>query len=275
MMRARLGPATLSLLLHCTILQQWLFERCAQYLTKCRPARFAREKYQSCPRVITDFCGRFESDFPLAFRWFGLKPIGYSVVESFDESVGFSWRAYRNLGADYNCTDSVMGSFVDTVGTTTPLVSFDETGITYLIATNAGWLPYLADEGIRFVHYPANQVRRQFGLEQDIPDDISSLMGAPTLVRPFLRHTAFDFWKKRFSAVTVPGSLREGVCTFPMHGYWHAVMDSFVAELAGSRGFSLIPPEGLSMVVSVNPRLLLPSKSVLAYARKQSRSAIF
>ena len=30
---------------HCTILQQWLFERCAQYLTKCRSARFAREKY--------------------------------------------------------------------------------------------------------------------------------------------------------------------------------------------------------------------------------------
>ena len=60
-----------------------------------------------------------------------------------------------------------------------------------------------------------------------------------------------------------------------MHGYWHAVIDSFVAELAGSRGFSLIPPEGLSMVVSVNPRLLLPSKSVVAYARKQSRSVIF
>ena len=60
-----------------------------------------------------------------------------------------------------------------------------------------------------------------------------------------------------------------------MHGYWHAVMDSFVAELAGSRDFSLIPPEGLSMVVSVNPHLLLPSKSVLTYARKQSQSAIF
>ena len=29
------------------------------------------------------------------------------------------------------------------------------------------------------------------------------------------------------------------------------------------------------MVVSLNPRLLLPSKSVLAYARKQNRSAIF
>ena len=168
-----------------------------------------------------------------------------------------------------------MGLFVDTVGTTTPLVGFDEAGITYLAATNAGWLPYLADEGIRFVHYPANRVRRQFGLDQDIPDDLSSLMRAPTSVRPFLRHTAFDFWKKRFDTVTVPGSLREGVCTFPMHGYWHAVMDSFAAELAGSRGFSLIPPEGLSMVASVNLRLLLPSRSVLVYARKQSRSAIF
>ena len=106
--------------------------------------------------MITDFCGRFESNFPLAFRWSGLNPIGYSMVESFDESVGFSWRAYRNLGADYTCVDSVLGSFVDTVGTTTPLVSFDETGITYLATTNAGWLPYLANEDVRFVHYPAN-----------------------------------------------------------------------------------------------------------------------
>ena len=129
-------------------------------MAKCRPARFARDKYQTCPRVITDFCSRFESDFPLVFRWSGLKPVGYSVVESFDEGVSFSWRAYRNLGANYTCIDSAMGSFVDTIGTTTPLASFDETGITYLAATNAGLLPYLTDEGIRFIHYPANRVRR-------------------------------------------------------------------------------------------------------------------
>ena len=60
-----------------------------------------------------------------------------------------------------------------------------------------------------------------------------------------------------------------------MHGYWQAVMISFEQELVGSRGFSLIPPNGLSMVVSANPRLLLPSKSVLAYAKKQNQSTIF
>ena len=79
-----------------------------------------------------------------------------------------------------------MGSFVDTVGTTTLLTGFDEIGITYLEATNAGWLPYLADEGVRFVHYLANRVRRQFRLDQDNPDDLSFLMESPTLVRPFL-----------------------------------------------------------------------------------------
>ena len=52
--------------------------------------------------------------------------------------------------------DSAMGSFVNTVRTTTPLAGFDEIGITYLAATNARWLPYLADEGVRFVHYLAN-----------------------------------------------------------------------------------------------------------------------
>ena len=60
-----------------------------------------------------------------------------------------------------------------------------------------------------------------------------------------------------------------------MHDFWHAVMTTFVDELVGSRGFSLIPPDGLGMVISVNPRLLLPSKFVLAYARRQNRSAIF
>ena len=180
-----------------------------------------------------------------------------------------------NLGFGYTCVDFAMGLFVDAVGTTTPLTGFDETGITYLVATNARWLPYLVDEGIRFIHYPANRVRRQFRLDQDIPDAIFVLIESPTFVQPFLRLTAFEFWSQRFIAVTVLGSLREGFCTLAMHGYWQAVMTSFEQELVGSRGFSLIPPDGLSMVISANPRLLLPSKSVLAYARKQNRFAIF
>ena len=75
--------------------------------------------------------------------------------------------------------------------------------------------------------------------------------------------------------VTIPGSQREGICTPAMHEYWQAVMTLFEQELMGSCGFSLIPPDGLSVVISANPRLLLPSKSMLAYARKQSWFSIF
>ena len=89
-----------------------------------------------------------------------------------------------------------MGSFVDTARTTTQLTGFEERGITYLVATNAGW----------FVHYPTNKVGRQFGMDQEILDDLSSFMESPTFVQPFLRHTAFEFWRKRFTTVTIPSS---------------------------------------------------------------------
>ena len=100
-------------------------------------------------------------------------------------------------------------------------------------------------------------------------------MESPTSVRPFLRPTAFEFWSQRFTAVTIPGLLREDLCTPTMHGYWQAMMTLFEKELMGSCGFSLVPPDGLSAIISANPRLLLPFKFVLAYAKKQSPSAIF
>ena len=78
--------------------------------------------------------------------------------------------------------DSVMSPFTDTIGTTTLLTAFDERGIKYLAATNAGWLPYLANEGVWFVHYFANRVRRKFRLDQDIPDDFSAILKSATSV---------------------------------------------------------------------------------------------
>ena len=68
----------------------------------------------------------FVSDSSLSFCWSGLKPIYHPVVEFFNRGVGFSWRAYKHLGAVYTCADTVMGQFVDTVGTTTPLVGYGD-----------------------------------------------------------------------------------------------------------------------------------------------------
>lgn len=38
-----------------------------------------------------------------------------------------------------------MGSFMNTIVTSSPLGPSDEKGLTYLVATNVGQLPYLID----------------------------------------------------------------------------------------------------------------------------------
>ena len=52
-------------------------------------------------------------------------------------------------------------------------------------------------------------------------------------------------------------------------------MTSFEQELLDSHGFSLILPDGLSAIISANPQFLIPTKSMVAYTKKQSQSAIF
>ena len=81
---------------HSTILQYLLWEHCARHLAKCKSVRFAKEKYRSCPKVITDFCGHFVFDFPLAYHWVGLKPFGHPEVEFF-EFFDKSWFLLKGI----------------------------------------------------------------------------------------------------------------------------------------------------------------------------------
>ena len=41
------------------------------------------------------------------------------------------------------------------------------------------------------MHYFANRVRRQFGLNKDIPDDFSAILKFVTSIRPFFWPSAF------------------------------------------------------------------------------------
>ena len=129
-------------------------------------------------------------------------------------------------GTGYKCADSVMGPFTDTAGNTTPLTVFDERRITYLVATNAEWLSYLVNKGIQFMHYSVNRVMRQFGLDQDIPDDFSTILESTTSIRPFLWPSAFKFSSRHFTTVTIPSSQRQGPCIAAMHRYWQVLMTS-------------------------------------------------
>ena len=101
---------------HSTILQLLLWECCARHLAKCKLVCYAKEKYQFYPEVITDFCGRFVTEFPLACCWVGLKPFKHLAMEFNDKEVGFPWKAYSNLDNGFTCVDSVIGPFMATAG---------------------------------------------------------------------------------------------------------------------------------------------------------------
>ena len=146
--------------IHSTILQHLFWDRCARHLAKCKLVCSAKEKFQSCPKEITDFYGSFVNEFLLAYSWFGLKPSSHPAMEFFDKGMGFSWRACRSFNPGFTCANSTMGPFMGTAGKTNPFVAYDEKGITYLTTTNARWLPYLADEELRYVHYSTNRVWR-------------------------------------------------------------------------------------------------------------------
>ena len=154
-----------------------------------------------------------------------------------------------------------MSPFTDTAGTTTLLTTFDEKGITYLATTNAGWLPYLADKGISIILLI--KWGGSLGWIKTYPMILLPSRSLLLLYDLFCAPSAFEFWSKHFTAVTIPGSHKEGLCTTTMHGYWQVVMTSFGRELLGGRGFSLIPLEGLHAIISANPQLLLPTKSVV------------
>ena len=55
----------------------------------------------------------------------------------------------------------------------------------------------------------------------------TAILESTTSVQPFLHPSAFEFWSKRFIAVTILGLQREGLYIAVMHGYWQAVMTSF------------------------------------------------
>lgn len=118
-------------------------------------------------------------------------------------------------------------------------------------------------------------MKRQFRLDQDVANDFTQVLDTTTSICPFLRPYAFEFCNKHFTVVTIPSSRRVGLYITLMHAYWHAIMTSFSNELHSGYRFSLVPLEGLHAIISLNPRLLLPTKSMIAYARKQNKSAIF
>ena len=61
--------------------------------------------------------------------------------------------------------ESMMSRFSNVEAQDYTLIAGDMASLTYLSATNAGWLPVLSSERLQFTVYSAHRVRKQFGFD--------------------------------------------------------------------------------------------------------------
>ena len=94
---------TISLSLHCVILQIFVWDRSHVTLAKCRNLKYVKDKFQGSPNVIKRSCGSSIDEHPIIFCWSNLKGRGLNLIELFDQRGHLSWCSPREFGLGFAC----------------------------------------------------------------------------------------------------------------------------------------------------------------------------
>uniref|UniRef100_A0A2N9IPB7 Aminotransferase-like plant mobile domain-containing protein n=1 Tax=Fagus sylvatica TaxID=28930 RepID=A0A2N9IPB7_FAGSY len=170
-------------------------------------------------------------DVPAVFRWVSSKFYDHSLVPSLDSESKVCWRPYgiTHRGFVY---ESVMSEFRNVEAQDYTLIAGDVGSLTYLSATNAGWLPVLSSDGPQFTTYSAHR---------------SSVA----------------------SQVIVPNGNRIGVYTAGMANYWRGLMAAMVEfRDSGREDISHLLESYTSPLP--HPRLFGATNTMTTYANRQS-----
>uniref|UniRef100_A0A2N9IMU7 Aminotransferase-like plant mobile domain-containing protein n=1 Tax=Fagus sylvatica TaxID=28930 RepID=A0A2N9IMU7_FAGSY len=193
-----------------SIVHTFIWEHALEYIRKGRKPYEARKKFGSMPEGVVVNVGDFQGDVPAVFRWVGSKFYDHSLIPSLDSESKVCWRPYgvSHRGFMY---ESVMSGFSNIEAQDYSLIAGDTASLAYLSATNAGWLPVLTSDGLRFTVYSAHRVRRQFGFDQEVPAVMGVAAGEIPVINPFLRTMAFAYWSGVAPRVIIPSGDRVGI----------------------------------------------------------------
>uniref|UniRef100_A0A2N9GFN7 Aminotransferase-like plant mobile domain-containing protein n=1 Tax=Fagus sylvatica TaxID=28930 RepID=A0A2N9GFN7_FAGSY len=206
-----------------SIVHTFIWEHVLEYIRKGKKPYEVRKKFASMPEGVVTNVGDFQGDVLVVFRWVGNKFYDHSLIPSLDSEV--------------------MSGFRDVEAQDYTLIAGDVVSLTYLSATNAGWLPVLSSDGPQFTIYSAHRVRRQFG--------------------------AFAYWSSVAPRVIVPNGNRIGVYTAGMANYWRGLMAAMVEfRDSGREDISHLLESYTSPLP--HPRLFGPTNTMTTYANRQS-----
>jgi hypothetical protein len=196
--------------LNSSVVHTFLWEHASEYISNGRKPYEARNKFATTAAGVATRFGGFKKDVPAVYRWVSCKFCDHGLIPSLDHESKVCWRPYEvtRCGFVYN---SVMSWFRDVEARSYALPSEDMRFLTYLSATNAGWLPVLSFARLQFTTYCVHGVRKQFGFDQEVP----AVMGIATdeipTINPFLKAKAFAYWSSVAPQVVVPSGDRVGI----------------------------------------------------------------
>ena len=246
----------------------FLWEHALEYVTKGRKPYEARKKFASMPEEVAAHVGDFQGDVPAMFRWVGSKFYDHSFIASLDSESKVCWRPYGITHRSF-VYESVMSGFCDVEAQDYTLIAGDVRSLTYLFATNAGWLPVLSSGRFQFTAYSAHRVRRQFGFDQEIPAVMGVVAGEIPTINPFLKNRAFAYWSGVAPRVMILNGNKVGIYTAGMVNYWRELMTAMVEFRNSGRGDISQLLESYASPLS-HPRLFVATNTMTTYANCQS-----
>jgi hypothetical protein len=251
-----------------SIVHTFLWEHALEYTKKGRKPYEARNKFASMPEGVVTNVGDFQGDVPAMYRWVGSKFYDHGLVPSLDSENKICWRPYgvSHRGFVY---ESVMSGFSNVEAQDYTIIAGDMASLTYLSATNAGWLPVLSSGGLQFTVYSAHRVRKQFRFDQEIPAVMGIAADEIPTINPFLRASAFTYWSGIAPRVIIPSGDRIGVYTTGMSNYWRGLMAAMVELRNSGRGDISHLLESYTSPLP-HPRLFVATNTMTTYTNHQS-----
>ena len=106
----------------------------------------------------------------------------------------------------------VLLAFQLSVGSTSRLLihelrAEDHRSLACLSVVNPGWLPILSVAGLEFTPYCAQRVKRQFGLDHDVPASLREATPPLPSLAPFIKSRAFAYWEGKVNRIMIPSAI--------------------------------------------------------------------
>uniref|UniRef100_A0A2N9HEP2 Aminotransferase-like plant mobile domain-containing protein n=1 Tax=Fagus sylvatica TaxID=28930 RepID=A0A2N9HEP2_FAGSY len=250
-----------------TLLQVFFMEHLRTFVGHAKTSKVVQDRVLRSLGDGKGFLSKFSGGFPILFKWVGVKASEVSWMDDLDDEVKFVWQPYVKVKEGFACPDIFpTAPFRDGYSS-----CFFKDGnlkfCTFLAAITPAWLPTFGKNDMETIHYNPHKVRRQFGLDQDVPSANVVVFDCDTVMAPFIIIQASKYWSDLSVRVTIPADMRVGNLTSHMYRYWDRLNEAFAKYVKS--GYDTVSIPEMPKIPLTNPRLKPYSLSLTTYSQKE------